>query len=64
MNSFHYDSSTTMVLMALPQYIAENIVFCNALLKCRDQEILCLIPVDEVHLYSLHGHFRDVIHIL
>eukprot|EP00581_Thalassiosira_minuscula_P015075 CAMPEP_0183735168 /NCGR_PEP_ID=MMETSP0737-20130205/45899_1 /TAXON_ID=385413 /ORGANISM="Thalassiosira miniscula, Strain CCMP1093" /LENGTH=283 /DNA_ID=CAMNT_0025968835 /DNA_START=560 /DNA_END=1408 /DNA_ORIENTATION=+ len=64
MNSFDYESSMTMVLLSSPQCIAENVHFRNALLHCRDREVLRLVAVDEVHLYSLHGGFRDVIRIL
>ena len=47
MDEFEYDSSTTMFILCSPQYLAENLDFRNALLRCRDRKVLRLIAVDE-----------------
>jgi len=39
-NSFEYESSTSMLLLCLPQFIADNITFQNTLLWARDRELL------------------------
>ena len=60
--SFEYKSSTLMILLCLPQFIADNIAFRNTLRWARDQEVLQLIAIDEAHLYAMHGvSFRDSI---
>ena len=62
MDTFPYNSSTTMMILCSPQYIAENIDFRNALLRARDRHVLRLIVFDEVHIYAMHGRsFRDSI---
>ena len=53
MDEFGYDSSTTMVMLYSPQYLAENIDFRNTLLPCRDHKVLCLIAVNEAHIYAM-----------
>jgi len=51
-----------MLLLCSPQYIADNVEFRNALLYCHDRQVLCLIAIDEAHIYAMHGHsFRDSI---
>ena len=61
-NSFQYESSTSMLLLCSPQFIADNIAFRNALLWARDPQVFRLIVIDEAHLYAIHGvSFRDSI---
>ena len=55
MDTFPYNSSTTMMILCSPEYIAENIDFRNALLRARDRHVLRLIVIDEVHIYAMHG---------
>lgn len=63
-NSFQYESSTSMLLLCSPQFIADNIAFCNALLWARDRQVFRLIAIDKAHLYAMHGvSFCDSIQI-
>jgi superfamily II DNA helicase RecQ len=55
MDEFEYNLSITMFILCLPQYLAENIDFRNALLQCRDREALRLIAVNEAHIYAMQG---------
>jgi hypothetical protein len=65
MEEFPYDSSTTMMILCLPQYSADKIDFWNALLCARDYKVLRLIIIDKVHIYLMHQcSFRDCIHVL
>lgn len=65
MDSFDYNSSTSMLILCSPQYISENIDFRNALLRARDREVLRLIAIDEAHIYAMHGRsFRESVRIL
>ena len=65
LETFNYNSSTTMLILCSPQYVADNVDFRNALLRCRDQQMLRLIAIDEVHIYAMHGRsFRDSIRVL
>ena len=65
MDEFPHNSSTTMMILCSPQYIADNIDFRNALLRARDRAVLRLIVINEVHLFVMHGRsFRDSIRVL
>ena len=65
MNEFPHNSSTTMMILCSPQFIANNIHFRNALLRARDRAVLRLIVIDEVHIFAMHGRsFRDSIRVL
>mmetsp|Transcript_19356 Transcript_19356/g.35028 ORF Transcript_19356/g.35028 Transcript_19356/m.35028 type:complete len:363 (+) Transcript_19356:263-1351(+) len=65
MDEFEYDLLTTMFILCSPQYLAENIDFCNALLRYRDRKVLRLIAVHEVNIYAIQGStFREPIHIV
>mmetsp|Transcript_10799 Transcript_10799/g.18926 ORF Transcript_10799/g.18926 Transcript_10799/m.18926 type:complete len:202 (-) Transcript_10799:178-783(-) len=64
MKNFVYNSSTTMVLLSSPQFIADNVEFRDMLLRCRDNETLRTCAIDEVHMYAQHVNFRDSIRIL
>eukprot|EP00581_Thalassiosira_minuscula_P014810 CAMPEP_0183722188 /NCGR_PEP_ID=MMETSP0737-20130205/14224_1 /TAXON_ID=385413 /ORGANISM="Thalassiosira miniscula, Strain CCMP1093" /LENGTH=298 /DNA_ID=CAMNT_0025952309 /DNA_START=62 /DNA_END=955 /DNA_ORIENTATION=+ len=64
MLQFDYNSLTTMVLLSLPQFIADNVEFRDALLRCRDNETLRMCAIDKVHMYAQHVNFRDSICIL
>ena len=50
MDTFPCDSSTTLMILCSPQYIAENVDFRNALLRARDRNVLRLVAIDEVRI--------------
>mmetsp|Transcript_13122 Transcript_13122/g.28347 ORF Transcript_13122/g.28347 Transcript_13122/m.28347 type:complete len:292 (-) Transcript_13122:1026-1901(-) len=65
MDEFEYYLSTTMFILCSPQYLTENIDFCNALLQCRDCKVLRLIAVNKAHIYAMQGStFREPIRIV
>ena len=54
-----------MFLLSSPQQIVENPVLLAVLLRCHAKQTLCLVAIDEVHLYAMHGRsFRVAMCIL
>ena len=65
METLGLDSSTTVFLFSYPQYLAENTLFREALLRAHQCKILRLVAIDEAHLHTMHGRtFRDSIRII
>ena len=55
MNKIPCDTSLTMFLFTFPQSIVDNSEFLKAILQCHERRTLCLVSVDEAHLYAMHG---------
>ena len=58
MDSFGYNSSSSMLLLSSPQGISENINLCNALLRAWDRKVFRLIALDDAHLYAMGMLYR------
>ena len=59
------NTSSTVLLLALPQKLARETRVCDALMRCAVAGTFRLVAIDEVHLYTLHGcTFRDSIWFL
>ena len=56
MNEIPYDTLATMFLFSFSQYIIDNPLFLQALIRCHGRKTLRLVLVDEAHLYAMHGH--------
>ena len=62
MEAFPYDSSSTLMFLCSPQYLARTTEFRDALLRCHARRTLRLVAIEKAHLYAMHGRsFRDSI---
>ena len=65
MESLSADTSASLFLLCSPQYIATKKPFRDALLACNERGLLCLVAIDEAHLFAMHGRsFRESIRVL
>ena len=50
MDTFSYHSSSPMLLLCSPQYLAEKASFRDAVIRCKERQVLRLVSIDEAHL--------------
>ena len=63
--SFDYNSTTTLFLLCSPQCLADNHKFRRALIGGAKRKVLRLVAIDEAHLFAMHGRtFRESIRVL
>ena len=59
------NGSETLILFYSPQYLTVNVELLDNLLECNRLGTLCLVAIDEAHIYVMHGcFFRDSIRVL
>ena len=65
MHAIGTQSSSTMFLLCSPQHLADDGDIRTALIECHAHRTLCMVAIDETHLYTMHGHtFRECIRVL
>ena len=55
MHDICHNSESALFVLTSPQKLARSPAMLNTLFLCHAKQMLCLIMIDEAHLYAQHG---------